>query len=269
MFCPSNSEIFTSKKIIAFDVDGTLSESRAKIDSETADILHKLLKVKKVAIITGGAFADIERQVLSEIGLNNELNKNLILLPTNGGGFYTFDGGWIEISSHKLTAEEKEKVVRVLGEIDQADPELRDNKSFGREIQDRESEITYAALGEHAPLALKTAWDPDFKKRIALQKKLMERLPEFEVKIGGKTSIDITPKGMDKAYGVKKLMDYFKLDPSEVLFFGDAVYENGNDYPVHLMEVDTIRVCNPEETKERLLRLLAGKPTLHYNCEKV
>lgn len=244
------------KKLIAFDVDGTLSQSRSPIDAEMAEIFKKLLDIKQVAIITGGAFADIKRQVLNIIGVNEERNKNLTLLPTNGGGLWVFDGEWKELSSHKLSPEEKEKIIKALKEEDQKNPELRDNKSYGREIQDRDSEITYAALGEHAPLELKDAWDPDFKKRISLQGKLMEKLPEFEVKIGGKTSIDITAKGMDKSYGINKLMNHFNYSKEDVLFFGDAVYENGNDYPVFLLGIDTVKVVSPEETKERLIRLL-------------
>jgi len=247
---------YKNKKLIAFDVDNTLSKSRLPIDTEMTDILHQLLKTRKVAIITGGAFQDIEKQILSQIGLNNNLNKSLILLPTNGGGFFTFDNKWTEISSHKLTPEEKNTITRAIQEVVGYQESKDTGDGLGEKIQDRESEITYSALGEHAPLDLKEAWDPDFKKRTALQKDLEEKLPEFEIKIGGKTSIDITPKGMDKAYGIKKLMDYFKYNENDILFFGDAVYENGNDYPVFLMGVDTVKVIGPEETKERLIRLL-------------
>ena len=250
---------FSTKKLVVFDVDGTLSKSRIPIDEEMAEILKKLLSRKQVAIITGGAFADINGQVLSKIGLNNPLNKNLTLLPTNGGGLYIFNNDWIEISAHKLTEEEKKKITDVICEIVGYEECTNNKNGFGNKIQDRNSEITYSALGEHAPIEQKQNWDPDFKKRIALQKALEEKLPEFEVKIGGTTSIDITPKGMDKAYGINKLINYLKLKKEDILFFGDAVYENGNDYPVFLMGVDTIRVSGPEETKERLLRMLAGK----------
>lgn len=242
--------LLTNKKLIALDVDGTLSKSRSPISKEMAEALKKLLEIKQVAIITGGAFADIKKQILDEIGENEERNKNLTLLPTNGGGLWLFDRKWQEISVHKLTTEEKEKVIRAIEEVDKLDPELRNNESYGREIQDRESEITYSALGDRAPIELKHAWDPDFKKRISLQEQLIKRLPEFEVKIGGTTSIDITPKGMDKAYAINKLLDYFKLDKKDILFLGDALYENGNDYPVFLMGIDTIKVSDPEETRK-------------------
>jgi hypothetical protein len=250
---------YQNKKLIAFDVDGTIAKSRGPIDGEMADLLQKLLKSKKVAIITGGAFSDIERQVLQEIGLLNQLNKNLILLPTNGGGLYTFDGEWKEISSHELTLKEKEKIINAIQEIIGYEESQPDKGGYGNKIQDRNSEITYSALGEHAPIELKQTWDPDFKKRIALQNAFKKKLPEFEVKIGGTTSVDVTPKGMDKAYGIKKLIDYLRLEKEDVLFFGDTVYENGNDYPVFLMDVDTIRVSGPEETKERLIRFLEGR----------
>lgn len=253
----TGGSLLSKKKLIAFDVDNTLSKSRSPIDTEMADLLKKLLGKKKVAIITGGAFADIKKQVLDPIGQDKKCSQNLILLPTNGGGMWTCDEVWKEIANHNLLPAEKEKIIKALQEVDQADPELCNNKSYGREIQDRESEITYAAWGENAPLDLKRAWDPDMKKRITLQAKLQEKLPEFEVKIGGTTSIDITPKGMDKAYAIKKILEYFNYTKEDVLFFGDAVYENGNDYPVFEMGVETIKVISPEETKERLLRLIA------------
>jgi len=244
------------KKLIAFDVDGTLSQSRSPIDAEMAGILKKLLEKKQVAIITGGAFADIKKQILDKIGENEPRNKNLTLLPTNGGGLWIFDGVWKEISCHKFSDKEKEKIIKAIKEVDQADPELRNNKSYGREIQDRDSQITYGALGENAPIELKYAWDPDLKKKQNLQQSLQEKLPDFEVKIGGKTSIDITPKGMDKAFAIREIINYFRLSKEEILFFGDAVYENGNDFPVFELGVETVKVINPDETKERLIRLL-------------
>jgi len=244
------------KKIIAFDVDGTLSPSRSKIDAEMADLLKKLLEKMKVAIITGGAFADIKKQVLDEIGENEKRNKNLTLLPTNGSSLWIYNSAWKEIFNYKLTNEEKEKIIKTIKEVVGCDNCQNKNDGLGEKIQDRGSEITYSALGEHAKIADKQSWDPDFKKRVSLQAELMKRLPEFEVKIGGTTSIDITAKGMDKAFAIKKLMEYFNYKKEDILFFGDAVYENGNDYPVFKMGIETIKVGNADETKVRLIEIL-------------
>ena len=247
---------FQTKKLVIFDVDGTLSVSRSPIDHEMSLLLQEILKTKQVAIITGGAFADIKKQVLLEIGFLNEFNKNLTLLSTNGGGLYVFDEEWHEVSSHKLTDKEKEKIKSAICEVVGFEECMNNKYGWGDKIQDRNSEITYSALGEHAPIEAKHAWDPDFNKRKYLQEQLIKKLPEFEVKIGGTTSIDITPKGMDKAYGVSKLIEYLKVDINDILFFGDAVYPNGNDYPVFLLGVETVKVLNPEETKRILTELM-------------
>ncbi len=246
----SNINYIKNKKLIAFDVDGTISLSRSKIDNEMKILLQDLIEVKQVAIITGGAFTDIEKQVLSEIGLDNKRNKNLTLLPTNGGALYIFKNKWQQIFIHKLTNQEKEKIIQAIKETTGSENCFNDKNSFGQKIQDRESEITYSALGENAPLELKKDWDPNGNKKKVLQLKLAEKLPEFEVKIGGTTSIDITPLGMDKAYALKKLMEYFKLKKEDILFVGDSIYKGGNDYPAYEIGIDTVHVLNPKETKE-------------------
>jgi len=252
-----NQSLLNNKKIIAFDVDGTLSEPRQEIDSEMSLLLKRLLQTKKVAIISGGAFEHIEKQVLIPLNrlkkFDENLYRNLILLPTNGGGFYIYNGNWQEVDSNKLSESDKTEITKAINEAVKSDVNLQTSDDFGLKIQDRESEITYSALGENAPVNLKKDWDSDFKKRIVMQKILMTKLPNYEVKIGGTTSIDITPKGMDKAYGIKKLLDHLNFQKSEALFFGDAVYENGNDFPVKQMGVETIKVNGPKET-EKLIR---------------
>ena len=176
------------KKIIAFDVDSTLSLSRSPVDSEMAELLKELLQIKKVAIITGGAFSDIKRQILDKIGENEARNKNLILLPTNGGGLWVFNEKWTELSSHKLKPEEKEEIIKVIKEVLGLDCCENKNDGYGDKIQDRNSEITYSALGEHAPLEEKKDWDPDLKKRVSLQKILMDKLPNLKLK-----SVELPP----------------------------------------------------------------------------
>jgi HAD superfamily hydrolase (TIGR01484 family) len=253
--------LFRDKKIVAFDVDGTLSPSRLPMDQEMSRLFYDLLKKKNVAIITGGTFERINEQILKPLNFYNKNRsepklENLVLLPTNGGGFYIFNRGWKEVANKKLKISEKEKIINAIEEIDRLDYELHENTPYGEEIQDRGSEITYSALGDQAPLELKKAWDPEFKKRLKIQSDLKARLPEFEVKMGGTTSIDITPKGMDKAYAVRQILLHFKKENKDVVFLGDAVYPNGNDYPVEQMGVDTIKVIDPEETKNKIREML-------------
>ena len=82
---------------------------------------------------------------------------------------------------------------------------LQEKKIWGELIEDRESQITYSALGQQAPLKEKKKWDPDFAKRKKIKAILDWSLPDFSVRLGGSTSIDVTLPGIDKAYGIRKL----------------------------------------------------------------
>jgi len=89
-----------------------------------------------------------------------------------------------------------------------------------------------------------------------------DRLPDLEVRSGGSTSIDVTRKGIDKAYGMRKLIDFLELSKDEVLFVGDRLDEGGNDYPVKAMGIDTVAVTRWQDTAEFVLGFLdrrAGK----------
>jgi hypothetical protein len=70
------------------------------------------------------------------------------------------------------------------------------------------------------------------------------------VRIGGTTSIDVTPRGVNKAYGIRKLEEYLKVSQDRIVFVGDALYQGGNDYPAKATGVDCIQVKGPEETKQ-------------------
>jgi len=111
---------------------------------------------------------------------------------------------------------------------------------------------TMSATGSDAtvaPLIAKNNWDADRSKREALQKRLREALPDLSINIGGSTSIDITRQGVDKQYGLKKLLPVAGVDAAEVLFIGDAIYPGGNDYPAKEMGLDTIKVDEIEQTR--------------------
>src|ERR1035437_6109723 len=74
-------------------------------------------------------------------------------------------------------------------------------------------------------------------------------IPEFSVRMGGATSIDVTKPGIDKAYGIRKLRDIFGISLKEMIFIGDALFPGGNDYPAEEAGVVSIPVRGPNETK--------------------
>ena len=74
-------------------------------------------------------------------------------------------------------------------------------------------------------------------------------IPDFSVRLGGATSVDVTKPGIDKAYGIRKLRDVLGIAISEMIFVGDALFPGGNDYPAKEAGAVSIRVRDPEETK--------------------
>jgi hypothetical protein len=189
------------KKLIIFDLDGTLAESKADIDDEMAGIFCHLLHVAKVAIISGGDWPQFEKQVLSHLP-KKQMLSNLFILPTCGTKYYQYKSGWKKIYSEDFSDDEKKKITDNLSKA-VITSNLKIIKTWGEQIEDRGSQITFSALGQQAPIEAKKKWDPDFGKRRKIKAKLHKTLPEFSVEMGGATSIDITRPGIDKAYGIQ------------------------------------------------------------------
>jgi phosphomannomutase len=243
------------KTLIVFDLDGTLAESKSSLDEEMAALLGRLLQVVKVAVISGGAWAQFEKQLLSFLSHDDRL-EGLSLLPTCGTQFYRYNNGWLRLYSEDFNLGEKEKIIDALGRAFDSSG-FRAAKVWGEVIEDRGSQITMSALGQEAPLSEKTKWDPDFKKREAIKAILEASIPEFSVRLGGSTSIDITKLGIDKAYGIGKLREMLGIDIEKMIFVGDALFPGGNDYPAKQAGVVSIEVRDPRETKRIIEAIIA------------
>ena len=85
----------------------------------------------------------------------------------------------------------------------------------------------------------------------------MKQLLDFDLDMGGATSIDVTRPGIDKAFGINKLRDQLGISLPEMLFAGDAIFPGGNDYPVQLAGVDSILVRDPTETARVIQAVIA------------
>jgi hypothetical protein len=243
------------KKLIVFDLDGTLAESKSSLDAEMSRLLHDLLGIVKVAVISGGDWPQFEKQVLSHLPHDESL-VNLSLLPTCGTKFFQYKGDWKKIYSEDFTANEKEKITSSLKKaVEQAG--FKVEKVWGEVIEDRGSQITFSALGQQAPLVYKDKWDSDFTKRKKIKAILDTLIPEFSVRMGGSTSIDVTKPGIDKAYGVGKLRDILGISLKEMIFIGDALFAGGNDYPAEQAGVVSIPVQGPNETKRVVETIIA------------
>lgn len=244
-----------SKKIIAFDLDDTLAPSKSHFDPRMVGLFDRLLAVYDVCVISGARFELFERQFLSQITTEPNSLARLHLMPTSGTRYYTHaDGEWKMRYAEDFTPEEKKKIITALEE-GLKESGLEEKVTYGDIIEDRESQITMSALGQdivaklgEEGVRIKKTWDPDRTKKTKIRDLVQARIPEFSVNAAGATSIDVTRPGVDKAYGIKRLMEMTGVEKSEILFMGDAIVPGGNDYPVEQMGVDCISVRNWRDT---------------------
>lgn len=239
------------KKVIAFDLDDTLAVTKSAISDRMAELLSELLESHQVCVISGGAFPQFKKQVIDNLHVEHHLLQNLHMMPTCGTRYYRFDDiqkDWKIIYSEDLTSGDKKKITDIVESSARA-LDLWPENPFGEVVEDRGSQISISMLGQQAPAEDKYAfYEKHNDKRLELRAIINEKLPDFEVRAGGTTTIDITRLGIDKAYGMEKLMAELEVGKDEILFVGDKLDEGGNDYPVKAMGIDCIAVEGWEDT---------------------
>lgn len=248
-----------TKKVIAFDLDDTLAVTKSPISDKMGLLLVRLMEKYDICVISGGAFHQFKVQVIDRLEASSGVLNKLHLMPTCGTKYYNYDNknnDWKIQYEHALTADQKERVLKAL-EDSAKKLGLWEAKPYGEIIEDRGSQITFSALGQQAPAEAKYAWDPTHEKKKKLRDAVALLLPDLEVRTGGTTSVDVTMIGVDKAYGMRKLMEQMKITKEEILFIGDKLQEGGNDYPVKAMGIDTIEVERWEDTAYVLEGILA------------
>ena len=245
------------KKLIAFDLDGTLAPSKSPAEDRMTELLRQLLDKFQVCVMSGGKFEQFEKQLISNLKADPTQLERLHIMPTCGTRYYRYNiatEDWDKIYAEDFTQTEKDKIVTALNKgFD--DLGYRAKKTYGECIEDRGSQVTFSVLGQDIVdelgskgVELKEAWDPDNKKKNKLRDYIAPLIPDFEVRVGGVTSIDVTKLGIDKAYGIKKLMEMLDIAKDDILFIGDRLQPGGNDYPVKAYGVDSLEISTWKET---------------------
>jgi HAD superfamily hydrolase (TIGR01484 family) len=246
------------KKVIAFDLDGTLADSKSPLSNEMSGLICQLLARYHVAIVSGGAFAQFKKQILDTLdNPSEEILGRLLLMPTNSASLYVYrNKAWHAEYEETLTDEEKKDIAhaweRALAHTDIVLP----NPSYGPVMEDRGAQMSFSACGQQAPIAVKSVWDPDGAKRMALREVMLPLLPEFTVNLGGMSTLDVTKKGIDKEHAINKIIDYLQVSKSDIMFIGDKLEPGGNDYPAKRSGVDCVAVSDPNETADFIRQLL-------------
>lgn len=252
-------EISRNKELIVFDLDGTLAESKMSIDQEMSLLIGELLNKYKVAVIGGGKYSKFTSQLLSQLSVSKELLEKLFIFPTNSTSFYRYENEeWKQVYIHSLSDEQKKNICsafeKAFSELGYVQPE----KIYGEVIEDRGTQITFSALGQEAPLELKEKWkNENYDLKLKIVQTVQKYLPDLEVKAAGYTSIDVTQKGIDKEYGLKKIRENLGISFNNMLFFGDSLFPGGNDEAVIKTGIPYLGVKSVGETKKIIQHLLS------------
>lgn len=246
--------------VVSFDLDGTITESRQPIEQNMVDLLFKLSEKVLVVIISGSSFENL----LNQLGLllNTEEKKyfkNILLMPANGSQTYSYNEEkdvWEISNIVSMPDEVKSRIQEILKQVISSKDFGLPEEIYGELIEDRGTQVSISALGNKAPLEEKKIWDPTQSKREKVVKFIAPLLPEADIFIAGTTTIDILPKGVTKGIMLEKMLLNRKLQKSDLLFIGDALYKGGNDYEVRREGFATTQTSGPIETAHIIENIL-------------
>ncbi len=257
---------YREKALVVFDLDGTLARTKSTITPEMSRALASLLKRKKVAVISGARFKQYKKQLLTRLHCPPSLLANLFLFPSTATSFYRYKRGWKKVYLLKLPLSERRAIARAFREVLKEIHYVHPPKIYGKLIEDRGTQVTFSALGQDVVLALgakgvrmKEEWTRKHSAtKFKIAKLMQKRLPHLGVHPAGFTSIDVTRKGIDKAYGIRQIKKHLHVPIKDMVFIGDALYPGGNDHAVKKSGVDCVAVRGPEETL-KIIRELVGE----------
>ncbi len=250
---------YKDKELVIFDLDGTLTETKGYMKKDMAELLAKLLEKKKVAVIGGGKYSLFKTQFVSHFKYPKEILRNLFLFPTTSTAFYRYKGGWKQVYRLELSKRDRDRIKKAFKEVFKMAGYSHPAKVYGKVIEDRGTQVTFSALGqdvvailgEKQGVKLKDKWKKENTPlKLKMAKMMQKLLPDLEVHSAGYTSIDVTQKGIDKAYGVRQIEKHLHIPVKKMVFVGDALYPGGNDYAARKSGVDCVQVAGPDETMD-------------------
>jgi phosphomannomutase len=227
-----------------FDVDGTLTPSRKKIEPEFAEFFQDFIKNNHVSLVTGSDREKTLEQVTPEI-------YNSCKRVYNCSGSDVYEGDLIVYRNEWELPKDVERFLQ--DELDFSQFPVRN----GNHIERRPGGVNFSILGRDPDPMLGRkeyiSWDTIHSERKFISLRIMDMFPDITVALGGQTGIDIGPKGADKS---QILRDFDKTD--DVHFFGDMMNEGQNDYPLAMAILDNMMgtVYNVEDYKETWKLLL-------------
>ena len=238
-----------SIKLVAFDLDGTLTQHKSPLGAENRAVLEALQKNYRLLMVGAGSALRIFRQLGG--------------FPIDVVGNYGMQYGKYNAQTGALEIVEDLHLPCDRPSVEAQIRLLREKFGFesyaGESVEYHESGcITFPLLGTKAELADKLAFDPDRTKRRAMYADVRDAFPEYTVFVGGSSSFDLAPHPYDKAHALRRICREFGLQPEEVCYVGDDYGVGGNDESVFRSEfrfvtIDDYRTLGVRLREEGLL----------------
>jgi phosphomannomutase len=221
-----------------FDVDGTLTPSRGKMDKSFITFFFDFCRNNDVYLVTGSDKAKTIEQIGEEI-----YNKCKRVYQCNGNDIWQSDNN---IQTNEWTLPNLARTFLISCEY-----ESPFTQRTGNHIEERPGMVNFSVVGRNADAEQRAAYVA-FEEQNGERKKIADAFntmfPDLEAKVGGETGIDISPKGSDKS----QIIEDFNTVRDQLWFFGDAIYEGGNDYPLAKVVKNHRKVDGWSQTKEYL-----------------
>lgn len=234
-------------KLIAFDLDGTLTQHKTPLSDEHRAILTELSKRYKLLMAGAGMCQRIF----------NQMGKFPIDILGNYGlqyAEYNAELGELEIKENltfPCDRESVEKRVTMMREKYGFTEYAGDNVEFHAS-----GCVTFPILGTKAAQEDKLAFDPDRAKRRAIHDQVIEMFPEYVVFVGGSSSFDMAPQPHDKYHALAEYCAEHGISHDEVVYVGDDYGPGGNDESVYLGDFNFYKVDDYRTLRTVLADLL-------------
>ena len=224
---------FDKIKVVAMDLDGTLTQHREKLDDEHRAVLVELSKKYKLIMVGAGQVGRIF----------NQMNKFPIDIIGNYGlqyATYNKETNDMDIKRDLIFPIDKEEVNKNV-------TYFREKYGFtsyrGDNVEFHPSGcVTFPILGTKAIQEEKLAFDPDRSKRRSFYPEVCLKFDKYNVFVGGSSSFDMSPKPFNKYYALNLWCKENGLDHSEVVFIGDDYGEGGNDESVYKSDFNYLKI---------------------------
>lgn len=233
------------KRLICFDLDGTLTQHRSLLEEDKKEILDRLKEKYKVIMVGAGA----AKRIYTQMG-----EYPIDIIANYGMEESKMIDGKFTIVRQVITTPNREDFLKKAEYLREKYGYTRYN---GESVEFHATGmVTFPLLGTKADIADKIAFDPTREKRKVLYPEVLELFPEYTVYIGGSSSFDFTEKKYNKYDAIMAYAKEHGYGKEEILYVGDDFGDGGGDSHIRIYGMDYIEITDYRTLGDKLAFLL-------------